>query len=142
MPYSTACNTPLSGFESGPDCKDVQGPAVVGALPGVGDPDGASAVAWTITPRTPPSDRALCGRPAAGAEPRGRGGGPPRRALGARARPGAAAASTGARTWAPPALPLRGRPMPAARGRGRGVGRPRLPRSGHLSGGPPSTILI
>ena len=31
MPYSTACNTPLSNFESGQDYKDVVDPA--GKLP-------------------------------------------------------------------------------------------------------------
>ena len=63
MPYSTACNTPLSNFESGLNYKDVQDPAVVVAFPVVGDPDGASVVAWTTTPWTLPSNLALCVHP-------------------------------------------------------------------------------
>ena len=33
MPYSTACNTPLSNFEAGLNYKDVRDPAVTVAFP-------------------------------------------------------------------------------------------------------------
>lgn len=38
MPYSTACNTPLSNFEAGLDYRDVSDPAVtVRLFPGTDD---------------------------------------------------------------------------------------------------------
>ena len=55
MPFSTACNTPLSNFEAGMNYKDVQDPAVIVSFPVLGDPDGAEFVAWTTTPWTLPS---------------------------------------------------------------------------------------
>eukprot|EP00958_Prasinococcus_capsulatus_P004728 scaffold439_cov415-Prasinococcus_capsulatus_cf.AAC.45 len=60
MPYSTACNTPLSNFEAGLNYKDVSDPAVMVSFPLVDDPDGAALVAWTTTPWTLPSNLALC----------------------------------------------------------------------------------
>lgn len=60
MPYSTACNTPLSNFESGQNYKDVVDPAVVVAFPIRNHPKGASFLAWTTTPWTLPSNLALC----------------------------------------------------------------------------------
>jgi isoleucyl-tRNA synthetase len=65
MPYSTACNTPLSNFEANLNYKDeTVDPAVVVAFPLAGDADGASLVAWTTTPWTLPSNLALCVHPA------------------------------------------------------------------------------
>jgi isoleucyl-tRNA synthetase len=60
MPYSTACHTPLSNFETSPDCyKMVDDPAVVVTLPLVNDPN-VKLTAWTTTPWTLPSNMALC----------------------------------------------------------------------------------
>ncbi|CAI5520474.1 unnamed protein product [Closterium sp. Naga37s-1] len=63
MPFSTACNTPLSNFEAGLNYKDVSDPAVVVMFPLHGDADGAALVAWTTTPWTLPSNLALCVNP-------------------------------------------------------------------------------
>ncbi|XP_058750906.1 isoleucine--tRNA ligase, cytoplasmic-like [Vicia villosa] len=60
MPYSTGCKTPLSNFEAGQNYKDVSDPEVFMTFPLLGDPDGASFVAWTTTPWTLPSNLALC----------------------------------------------------------------------------------
>lgn len=60
MPYSTACNTPLSNFESGQNYKDVVDPAVTVTLPILGDKDEASLLIWTTTPWTLPSNLAAC----------------------------------------------------------------------------------
>lgn len=60
MPYSTACNTPLSNFESGQNYKEVVDPAVVVTFP---LKDGTSLIAWTTTPWTLPSNFALCVNP-------------------------------------------------------------------------------
>ncbi|KAG9483419.1 hypothetical protein GDO78_009373 [Eleutherodactylus coqui] len=62
MPYSTACNTPLSNFESNQNYKDVQDPSVIVTFPLVEDPS-VSLVAWTTTPWTLPSNMALCVNP-------------------------------------------------------------------------------
>lgn len=60
MPYSTACHTPLSNFETGPDCyKEVQDPAIVVTFPLLDEPE-VSLLAWTTTPWTLPSNFALC----------------------------------------------------------------------------------
>ncbi len=76
MPYSTACNTPLSNFEAGLNYKeDTTDPAVVvsfpiksfPASPSAGGDEangGASFVAWTTTPWTLPTNLALCVNPA------------------------------------------------------------------------------
>lgn len=63
MPYSTACNTPLSNFESGQNYKDVIDPAVTVTLPLIGDKDNASLLIWTTTPWTLPSNLAACVHP-------------------------------------------------------------------------------
>lgn len=60
MPYSTACATPLSNFESGQNYKDVVDPAVVVSFP---TNEGFSFLAWTTTPWTLPSNLALCVNP-------------------------------------------------------------------------------
>uniref|UniRef100_A0A8D3AS32 Isoleucine--tRNA ligase, cytoplasmic n=1 Tax=Scophthalmus maximus TaxID=52904 RepID=A0A8D3AS32_SCOMX len=62
MPFSTACNTPLSNFESHQNYKDVQDPSVIVNFPLVEDPD-VSLIAWTTTPWTLPSNLALCVNP-------------------------------------------------------------------------------
>jgi len=62
MPYSTACNTPLSNFEAGQNYKEVRDPAVMASFPVVGQEgqDNTHFVAWTTTPWTLPSNLALC----------------------------------------------------------------------------------
>ncbi|NXI87445.1 SYIC protein, partial [Rhipidura dahli] len=62
MPFSTACNTPLSNFESHQNYKDVQDPSVTVSFPLEEDPN-VSLVAWTTTPWTLPSNLALCVNP-------------------------------------------------------------------------------
>ncbi|XP_070193742.1 isoleucine--tRNA ligase, cytoplasmic-like isoform X2 [Littorina saxatilis] len=62
MPFSTACNTPLSNFESGQNYKDVVDPAVIISFPLEEDPK-TLLVAWTTTPWTLPSNLALCVHP-------------------------------------------------------------------------------
>ena len=63
MPYSTACNTPLSNFEAGLDYRDVSDPAVMVSFPIIDCKLGAAFVAWTTTPWTLPSNLALCVNP-------------------------------------------------------------------------------
>lgn len=63
MPYSTACTTPLSNFESGQNYKDVQDPMVFVSMPLVGDKDKTSLIVWTTTPWTLPSNMACCVNP-------------------------------------------------------------------------------
>ncbi|XP_063282541.1 isoleucine--tRNA ligase, cytoplasmic [Pelobates fuscus] len=62
MPFSTACNTPLSNFEANQNYKDVQDPSVIVTFPLVEEPN-VSLVAWTTTPWTLPSNLALCVNP-------------------------------------------------------------------------------
>ncbi|KAM9409199.1 isoleucine--tRNA ligase, cytoplasmic [Pholidichthys leucotaenia] len=62
MPFSTACNTPLSNFESHQNYKDVQDPSVIVNFPLVDNED-ISLIAWTTTPWTLPSNLALCVNP-------------------------------------------------------------------------------
>ncbi|XP_029287663.1 LOW QUALITY PROTEIN: isoleucine--tRNA ligase, cytoplasmic [Cottoperca gobio] len=59
MPFSTACNTPLSNFEAHQNYKDVQDPSVIVTFPLVGNED-VALIAWTTTPWTLPSNLALC----------------------------------------------------------------------------------
>lgn len=59
MPYSSACSTPLSNFESGQNYKDVVDPAVVVTFPLIDQPE-VSLLAWTTTPWTLPSNLLLC----------------------------------------------------------------------------------
>ncbi|XP_014814158.1 PREDICTED: isoleucine--tRNA ligase, cytoplasmic [Calidris pugnax] len=62
MPFSTACNTPLSNFESHQNYKDVQDPSVIVSFP-LDEDTSISLVAWTTTPWTLPSNLALCVNP-------------------------------------------------------------------------------
>ncbi|XP_030061152.1 isoleucine--tRNA ligase, cytoplasmic [Microcaecilia unicolor] len=62
MPFSTACNTPLSNFESHQNYKDVQDPSVIVNFP-LDEDETVSLVAWTTTPWTLPSNLALCVNP-------------------------------------------------------------------------------
>ncbi|XP_056323782.1 isoleucine--tRNA ligase, cytoplasmic [Danio aesculapii] len=62
MPFSTACNTPLSNFEANQNYKDVQDPSVIVNFPLLEDPS-VSLIAWTTTPWTLPSNLALCVNP-------------------------------------------------------------------------------
>uniref|UniRef100_A0A4W6DVU7 Isoleucine--tRNA ligase, cytoplasmic n=1 Tax=Lates calcarifer TaxID=8187 RepID=A0A4W6DVU7_LATCA len=62
MPFSTACNTPLSNFESHQNYKDVQDPSVIVNFPLVDNQD-VALIAWTTTPWTLPSNLALCVNP-------------------------------------------------------------------------------
>uniref|UniRef100_A0A8C0KP27 Isoleucine--tRNA ligase, cytoplasmic n=1 Tax=Canis lupus dingo TaxID=286419 RepID=A0A8C0KP27_CANLU len=62
MPFSTACNTPLSNFESHQNYKDVQDPSVFITFP-LEEDENVSLVAWTTTPWTLPSNLALCVNP-------------------------------------------------------------------------------
>lgn len=62
MPYSTACTTALSNFESGQNYKEVVDPAVIVGFPIINAPEfkGVQLLAWTTTPWTLPSNLALC----------------------------------------------------------------------------------
>ncbi|UXI18281.1 Tropomodulin [Sarcoptes scabiei] len=62
MPYSSACSTPLSNFESGQNYKEVVDPAVIISFPLVNDPT-VSLLAWTTTPWTLPSNLLVCVNP-------------------------------------------------------------------------------
>ncbi|KFO20772.1 Isoleucyl-tRNA synthetase, cytoplasmic [Fukomys damarensis] len=62
MPFSTACNTPLSNFEAHQNYKDVQDPSVFVTFP-LEEDENTSLVAWTTTPWTLPSNLALCVNP-------------------------------------------------------------------------------
>ena len=62
MPYSNACNTPLSNFETGLNYKDVVDPSVIVSFPLDESPD-ISLIAWTTTPWTLPSNMAVCVNP-------------------------------------------------------------------------------
>ncbi|XP_059505809.1 isoleucine--tRNA ligase, cytoplasmic isoform X2 [Stegostoma tigrinum] len=62
MPFSTACNTPLSNFESHQNYKDVQDPSVIVTFP-LEEDESVSLVAWTTTPWTLPSNLAVCVSP-------------------------------------------------------------------------------
>lgn len=63
MPYSTACTTSLSNFESGENYKDVVDPSVVVSFPLRNYKDKSALLAWTTTPWTLPSNLALCVNP-------------------------------------------------------------------------------
>ncbi|KAI8969838.1 isoleucyl-tRNA synthetase [Pilobolus umbonatus] len=62
MPYSTACHTPLSNFESSQNYKDVNDPAIVVGFPLVSDPK-TQVLTWTTTPWTLPSNMGVCVHP-------------------------------------------------------------------------------
>ena len=59
MPYSNACNSPLSNFEAGQNYKDVETRSVY-VLFKLSDYENTFAVAWTTTPWTLPANLALC----------------------------------------------------------------------------------
>ncbi len=66
MPFSTACNTPLSNFEVALNYKDVQDPSLTITCPVVGEEgifQGAAFLVWTTTPWTLPSNLALAVHP-------------------------------------------------------------------------------
>lgn len=65
MPYSTACSTPLSNFESGQNYKEVSDPSVIVSFPILhdGKPTTRNFLVWTTTPWTLPSNLALCCNP-------------------------------------------------------------------------------
>lgn len=64
MPYSTACTTALSNFESGQNYKEVVDPFVVVGFPLLGPLfKGVQMLAWTTTPWTLPSNLSLCVNP-------------------------------------------------------------------------------
>lgn len=62
MPYSTACATPLSNFESGQNYKEVSDPSVIISFPILvdGQKSNKNLLVWTTTPWTLPSNLALC----------------------------------------------------------------------------------
>ena len=62
MPYSNACNTVLSNFETQQNYKEVLDPSVYVTFPWVEDND-TKFVAWTTTPWTLPSNLALVVHP-------------------------------------------------------------------------------
>ncbi len=64
MPYSWKLNTPLSNFEAGRNYQDVQDPSVTVRVKLHGfDVENASALVWTTTPWTLPSNLAICTGP-------------------------------------------------------------------------------
>lgn len=64
MPYSTACTTALSNFESGQNYKEVVDPFVVVSFPLLSaEFKGVQMLAWTTTPWTLPSNLSLCVNP-------------------------------------------------------------------------------
>ena len=63
MPYSTACQTPLSNFEKSQAYKTVIDPSIIVNFALVGT-DSAKLLAWTTTPWTLPSNLALAVNPA------------------------------------------------------------------------------
>jgi isoleucyl-tRNA synthetase len=62
MPYSNACNSPLSNFEAGQNYKDIETKSVyvLFRLKGCISSNDTYMVAWTTTPWTLPSNLALC----------------------------------------------------------------------------------
>ena len=62
MPYSVACSTPLSNFESGLNYKDVIDPSIFVLFPVKGRSE-VFFLVWTTTPWTLPSNLALCVNP-------------------------------------------------------------------------------
>ena len=62
MPYSTACNTPLSNFEANLLYENTPDPEIYVSFP-LRDEPATKLVAWTTTPWTLPSNVALCVNP-------------------------------------------------------------------------------
>ncbi len=64
MPYSWKLNTPLSNFEAGRNYQEVQDPSVTVSVKLHGfEIENASALVWTTTPWTLPSNLAICAGP-------------------------------------------------------------------------------
>ena len=64
MPYSWKLNTPLSNFEAGRNYQDVQDPAITVRVKLIDfEFEHASALIWTTTPWTLPSNLAICAGP-------------------------------------------------------------------------------
>ncbi|NQU20709.1 MAG: isoleucine--tRNA ligase, partial [Candidatus Nealsonbacteria bacterium] len=64
MPYSWKLNTPLSNFEAGRNYQDVQDPSITVRVRLRGfEIENASALVWTTTPWTLPSNLAICAGP-------------------------------------------------------------------------------
>ena len=64
MPYSWKLNTPLSNFEAGRNYQDVQDPAITVRVKLLDfEFENASALIWTTTPWTLPSNLAICAGP-------------------------------------------------------------------------------
>ncbi len=63
MPYSWKLNTPLSNFEAGRNYQDVQDPAITVQVKLLDFEWEASALIWTTTPWTLPSNLAICAGP-------------------------------------------------------------------------------
>ncbi|XP_055372444.1 isoleucine--tRNA ligase, cytoplasmic [Condylostylus longicornis] len=63
MPYSTACTTALSNFESGQNYKEVTDPWVIAALEVLNCSNKSYILVWTTTPWTLPSNLAVCVNP-------------------------------------------------------------------------------
>ncbi len=64
MPYSWKLNTPLSNFEAGRNYQDVQDPSITVRVKLLDfEVEGASALVWTTTPWTLPSNLAICAGP-------------------------------------------------------------------------------
>ena len=62
MPYSNACNTPLSNFEAKSNYKDIHERSVIVTFPLVNE-NNTFFLVWTTTPWTLPSNIALCVNP-------------------------------------------------------------------------------
>merc|ERR1719316_43820 len=62
MPFSTACNTPLSNFEVSQNYKEVSDPSIIVKFKHADKKD-TFILAWTTTPWTLPSNLALCVHP-------------------------------------------------------------------------------
>ena len=62
MPYSAACNTVLSNFETAQNYKEITDPSVYITFPLLKDPE-VKLVAWTTTPWTLPSNLAIAVNP-------------------------------------------------------------------------------
>lgn len=62
MPYSTACNTPLSNFEANQNYKEVSDPSIVVCFP-LEEDLSTSFLAWTTTPWTLVSNMSLIVNP-------------------------------------------------------------------------------
>lgn len=68
MPYSFACNTPLSNFEANLNYKDIKDPSIVVTFPLINEQSDSrfadvELLAWTTTPWTLPSNLAVCVHP-------------------------------------------------------------------------------